>query len=237
MEKMDFVPRRSRSSSYSSIPSKHGYHFIDGVRAVLLHGPLNGLLICGALLPPAWYMEADDSVLFILSLLCLAPVAERLGYVTEQIAIHTSDTIGGLLNATFGNMTELIVGLVALRQGYYRLVQLSLLGSILSNLLLVLGSSFLVGGMRYPIQKHGKITSQINSSLLMVAAMGLLFPTILTLSEQETTLGELDLSRGAAVILLFLYFSFLYYQVDLLASSIQLLSHRLCLAVRAYEWL
>ena len=115
-------------------------------------------------------------------------------------------------------MTELIVGLSALFHGYYRLVQLSLLGSILSNLLLVLGSSFLIGGLKHKVQRHGKVTSQINSSLIMVSSMGLLFPTILTTSNMETNMDELNLSRGSAVILLLLYLAFLYYQVLLLLA-------------------
>ena len=80
-----------------------------------------------------------DTILFLFSLIALCPLAERLGYLTEQIAMFTNATLGGLLNATFGNLTEMIVSIIAIRENMLRLVQLSLLGSILSNLLLVLG--------------------------------------------------------------------------------------------------
>ncbi|XP_028239031.1 vacuolar cation/proton exchanger 5-like isoform X2 [Glycine soja] len=84
---------------------------------------------------------------FGLSLLGIMPLAERLGYATEQLAFYTGDTVGGLLNATFGNATELIISIYALKSGMTRVVQLSLLGSILSNMLLVLGCAFLCGGI------------------------------------------------------------------------------------------
>merc|ERR1712185_674354 len=87
-----------------------------------------------------------DGWVFTLSLLAIAPFAERLSFVTEQLALDTSETLGGLLNATFGNVTELIVSLFALRAGLLRIVQVSLLGSILSNMLLVLGCAFFFGG-------------------------------------------------------------------------------------------
>lgn len=212
-EEMEFVPRnRPRAPSLGQHPMR-GYSFTAGLREIILCGPLNLLLLAIPALLASLYLGGSDVLRFVLSLLALAPAAERLGYVTEQLALHTNDTIGGLLNATFGNLTEMIVGLSALFHGYFRLVQLSLLGSILSNLLLVLGSSFFVGGMRFHIQRHAKVTSQINSSLLMVTTMGLLYPTILTLSEMETSMGELELSRGSAVIMLSLYAGFLYYQL------------------------
>lgn len=81
----------------------------------------------------------NEGSTFVMALLALIPLAERLGYVTEQLAIHTNPTLGGLLNATFGNLTEVIVCVVALQKDMFRIVQLSMLGSVLSNLLLVLG--------------------------------------------------------------------------------------------------
>eukprot|EP00320_Phaeocystis_rex_P004556 CAMPEP_0119081152 /NCGR_PEP_ID=MMETSP1178-20130426/115473_1 /TAXON_ID=33656 /ORGANISM="unid sp, Strain CCMP2000" /LENGTH=95 /DNA_ID=CAMNT_0007063817 /DNA_START=1 /DNA_END=285 /DNA_ORIENTATION=- len=93
-------------------------------------------------------MYGSDGVIFTFSLLAIAPFAERLSFVTEQLALHTNETLGGLLNATFGNVTELIVSLLALKVGLLRIVQVSLLGSILSNMLLVLGCAFFFGGLR-----------------------------------------------------------------------------------------
>ena len=105
------------------------------------------------------HVDGNLAFVFTFSLLAIAPFAERLSYVTEQLALHTSQTLGGLLNATFGNVTELIVSLFALRAGLLRIVQVSLLGSILSNLLLVLGTAFLVGGIKYPSQVLARLST------------------------------------------------------------------------------
>jgi Ca2+:H+ antiporter len=140
-------------------------------------------------------------------------MAERLGFVTEQLAMHTNETIGGLLNATFGNATELIVAISALYRGLFRLVQLSLLGSVLSNILLVLGCAFWFGGLYHTDQTFGTISSQMNSTLLILATMGILLPTVLSGTNKESRLGELGYSRGTSLVLFFLYFGFIYFQV------------------------
>mmetsp|Transcript_17866 Transcript_17866/g.36084 ORF Transcript_17866/g.36084 Transcript_17866/m.36084 type:complete len:432 (+) Transcript_17866:202-1497(+) len=176
-------------------------------------GPLNILLLCTPIALINYWAAGPDAVSFIFSLLALAPMAERLGFVTEQLAMHTNETIGGLLNATFGNATELIVAISALSRGLYRLVQLSLLGSILSNILLVLGCSFFFGGLYQKDQRFGTISSQMNSTLLMIATMGIVLPTILTNTSQESKLGELGYSRGTSLALFLLYFAFIYFQL------------------------
>ena len=140
-----------------------------------------------------------------------------LGFCTEQLAIHTNEALGGLLNATFGNATELIVAITALYKGLFRLVQLSLLGSILSNLLLVLGCAFLFGGMRNKTQEFNKITSQVNSALLMIGMMALLFPTVLVSSNFVNNDGNLAFSRAVSVFLFLTYGVYIYFQVKKLA--------------------
>jgi Ca2+:H+ antiporter len=187
--------------------------FVSTLKPMALTGPLNLLLLCTPVAMISYYAEWPSTVTFIFSLIALAPLAERLGFVTEQLAMHTNDTVGGLLNATFGNATELIVAITALKRGLFKLVQLSLLGSILSNLLLVLGTSLFCGGLRHSLQHFGTISSQMNSTLLMLATMGILFPTILSNTYQESNLGELGYSRATALILFLLYFAFLYFQV------------------------
>ena len=116
------------------------------LHALIFSSYLNLLMLCTPFAGLAYYGGGSDGVVFALSLLAIAPFAERLSYVTEQLALYTSETLGGLLNATFGNVTELIVSLFALRAGMLRIVQVSLLGSILSNMLLVLGCAFFFGG-------------------------------------------------------------------------------------------
>eukprot|EP00965_Chrysotila_dentata_P217429 6189985-Pleurochrysis_carterae.AAC.2 len=114
--------------------------------ALFFQNTLNILMLCTPLCAIYVYNGWNQSLVFVFALLAIAPFAERLSFVTEQLAMHTSDTLGGLLNATFGNVTELIVSLFALQRGMLRIVQVSLLGSILSNLLLVLGCAFFAGG-------------------------------------------------------------------------------------------
>ncbi|RYH19734.1 hypothetical protein EON65_25635 [archaeon] len=189
--------------------------FAESAHAMATTGSLNILLLSTPVAIICYAGGWNDAATFIFALIALAPLAERLGYVTEQLAMHTNDTIGGLLNATFGNATELIVAIAALAKGLYRLVQLSLLGSILSNLLLVLGTALLFGGLRNEVQYFQTISGQINSTLLMLSTMAILFPTILINSGSAEKLTELGLSRATAIILFLLYFAFLYFQVSL----------------------
>eukprot|EP01039_Chlorochromonas_danica_P007416 gene7418-8202_t len=187
--------------------------FWQSLKVILLTGPLNALLVTIPLAILSSSLNLSHLIIFILSLLALAPLAERLGYVTEQLAFHTNDTVGGLLNATFGNATEIIVAISALYRGLYRLVQLSLLGSILSNLLLVLGTALLCGGLRHEIQYFQTLSGQINSTLLMLSTMTVLFPTILIESGGASRHAELGLSRATSLLLFILYGGFLYFQL------------------------
>ena len=193
--------------------AKKTYSFIAGTRAMLFGGPLNILLPAAPIAFISYGAGWADGVTFVFSLLAIAPFAERLGFVTEQIALHTNDTVGGLLNATFGNATELIVAIAALNKGLYRLVQLSLLGSILSNLLLVLGCAFFFGGLYHKEQQFGVISSQVNSTLLMASVMGILFPTAMTYANEDSHLTEIGFSRATSLALFILYFAFLYFQL------------------------
>ncbi|CAI7814028.1 unnamed protein product [Closterium sp. NIES-54] len=156
-----------------------------------------------------------SNVIFTFSLLSLVPLAERLGFVTEQLALCTNPTLGGLLNATFSNAPELIIVMVALRSGLVRVIQLSLLGSILGNLLLCLGSAFLAGGMVHRNLRFNKPAAQMNCGALMLAMSGLLFPNLLhaTGTELHENASELALSRLAAVLMLVAYFAYIYFQL------------------------
>ena len=116
-------------------------------RELFFTNKLNYLLVCVPLAIISNGGGWGDGLTFTFSLIAICPLAERLGFITEQLAGYTNSTIGGLLNASFGNATEMIVSMYALKAGLLRVVQLSLLGSILSNMLLVLGCAFLFGGM------------------------------------------------------------------------------------------
>jgi len=189
------------------------YRFLDGMAAIVLSGPLNLLLLATPFALASKSLGLHESLSFLLALLSIAPFAERLGFVTEQISIHTSDVIGGLLNATFGNATELILSISALRRGYFRIIQLSLLGSILSNTLLVLGSALCYGGTKFKLQKFDKITVQINCTLLLLGAAMTGIPTVMLRFDQTDEKGILNISRFASVIMLVMYVLYLYFQV------------------------
>ncbi|GMH90413.1 hypothetical protein TrST_g5527 [Triparma strigata] len=159
-------------------------------------------------------LDTASPYLFLGSLLALVPFAERLGYITEQLALHTNDTYSGLLNATFGNFSELILSLLAMHKRLYRVVQLSLLGSILSNLLLVLGCSCLLGGYRFRIQRFTTVSGAVSSGMLMVATAGLVLPCALKMSGQEDdALDEINFSRGTALVMFFMYWCYLLFSL------------------------
>jgi Ca2+:H+ antiporter len=175
---------------------------------------LNLLILCTPFAALSFYGGGADGITFTLSLLAIAPFAERLSYVTEQLALHTSETLGGLLNATFGNVTELIVAFFALRRGMLRIVQVSLLGSILSNMLLVLGCAFFFGGLRYREQTFNRTACSLNSGLLMLSVMSLLFPMVLETTHSELSPeSTLQVSRWVSVMLLGTYCCYLVFQL------------------------
>ena len=176
---------------------------------------LNYLLVCVPLAIISNGGGWGDGITFTFSLIAICPLAERLGFVTEQLAGYTNSTVGGLLNASFGNATEMIVSMYALKAGLLRVVQLSLLGSILSNMLLVLGCAFLFGGMTRKEQYFNAEGVMMNFGLLLLAVMGLSLPALLhfTHTELHGTASELALSRFSSTILLLIYLAFLYFQL------------------------
>jgi Ca2+/H+ antiporter len=186
------------------------------LKTLIVDGPLNLLLFCIPVAIATYYGDTVEAVPFLFALLALAPLAERLGFVTEQLSLHTNETVGGLLNATFGNATELIIAVIALYKKLFRLVQLSLLGSILSNMLLVLGTAFLCGGIKYVRkgnQQFNKITTQVNSVLLMICTMSILLPTALVLGNKQPFSSGLTLSRGSSLLALALYIGLIFFQL------------------------
>ncbi|KAG6790873.1 hypothetical protein POTOM_007042 [Populus tomentosa] len=187
------------------------------IKTVIFSNKLNVLIPFGPLAILVHILTGHNGLVFLLSLLGIIPLAERLGYATEQLAMYTGPTIGGLLNATFGNATELIIAIYAMRNGMLRVVQLSLLGSILSNMLLVLGCAFFCGGLVFyrKEQVFNKATATVNSGLLLMAVMGLLFPAVLHYTHTEVHYGksELALSRFSSCIMLGVYAAYLFFQL------------------------
>eukprot|EP00271_Cylindrocystis_brebissonii_P001693 TRINITY_DN11977_c0_g5_i1.p1 TRINITY_DN11977_c0_g5~~TRINITY_DN11977_c0_g5_i1.p1 ORF type:complete len:468 (-),score=145.36 TRINITY_DN11977_c0_g5_i1:994-2397(-) len=211
----DFDIARFSMSGKRSSELPMGIYLKRSFKEIFFGTRLNILMPLIPLTMVASWLKFSHGWIFGLSLLGMAPLAERLGFVTEQISIFTGSTVGGLLNATFGNATELIICIFALKSGLVRVVQLSLLGSILSNMLLVLGCSFFFGGLKHSEQKFNKTAALVSSGLLLMTVMGLVLPAVLqaTHTELHTASSELVLSRVTACIMLVAYISYLYFQL------------------------
>jgi Ca2+:H+ antiporter len=116
-------------------------------------------------------------LLFVLSVLAIVPLAALLSHATESVAAKTGDMVGGLLNATLGNLTELVIALTALRAGQYMLVKASVAGAIVTNTLFMLGASFLIGGLKYHVQEYNRVSARLQAGLLFLATIALLVPS------------------------------------------------------------
>lgn len=126
------------------------------------------------------FMHLSPTVLFILAALAIIPLAGLMGEATEEISFYTGPKLGGFLNATFGNATELIISFFALRSGLFDVVKASIAGSVIGNTLLVLGASMLVGGLKFKTQKFNKKVIDMSSSMLLFSVIGLSIPAIFT---------------------------------------------------------
>ncbi len=152
------------------------------------------------------FFAADRHVLiFVTAGLAIVPLAGWMGDATGQLARRTGEGIGGMLNATFGNAAELIIGLLALREGLFPVVKASLTGSIIGNILLVLGASFLSGGVRFKQQSFHGAGARIQSTMMTLAAIALILPAAFHHLSQEPHATEIDLSLEIAVVLLVTY--------------------------------
>ena len=155
--------------------------------------------------PPVW--------IFWLNFLVMIPLASILGDFTEELALHTNQTIGGLINATFGNAVEVVVAIQALMANEIRVVQASMLGSIFSNLLLVLGCCFFFGGLYHKQQTFNSAAATSNIGLLALSSIALVLPT--PFAEYYNVRDEhvLVISRVSAIFLIFMYAQLLFFQL------------------------
>ena len=126
------------------------------------------------------FMGFSPTVLFVVSALAIIPLAGLMGEATEEISFYSGPKIGGFLNATFGNATELIIAFFAMRAGLFDVVKASVAGSVIGNILLVLGASMLVGGLKYKTQQFNQQAVEVSSSMLLFAVIGLIVPAIFT---------------------------------------------------------
>src|SRR5437660_4062544 len=141
------------------------------------------------------------TLLFVLSVLAILPLAVLLSHATESVAAKTGDSVGGLLNATLGNLTDLVIAIAALQAGQYTFVKASVAGAIVTNSLFMLGASFLLGDLRYHLQQFRRAAAPFQAGLLFLATIGLLIPS--AVAEHET-LGKAGLSQELSLALSFL---------------------------------
>lgn len=135
----------------------------------------------------ARFNPGAHTLLFVLAVLALVPLAALLSHATESVAAKTGDAVGGLLNATLGNLTELVIALAALRAGQYLLVKASIAGAIVTNILFMLGASFLLGGLKHHVQEFNRAGARLQAALLFLATVALLVPSAVSLADSGTT--------------------------------------------------
>jgi Ca2+:H+ antiporter len=152
-------------------------------------------------------------LVFATSSLAILPLAGCMGRATEQLAEHFGEGVGGFLNATFGNAAELIIALAALRAGLHDVVKASIAGSIIGNILLVLGTAMLAGGVRYPEQSFNAVGARSQATMLTLAAIGLISPAAFRSVSGTTTAGVDHLSVAISVVLLLAYVLSLAYSL------------------------
>ena len=171
------------------------------------HNPMLWLLVFVPVVLVAKKIRPEEhTLLFLLSILAIVPLAALLSHATESVAAKTGDTVGGLLNATLGNLTELVIAVAALRAGEYMLVKASIAGAIVTNTLFMLAMSFLLGGLKYHVQEYNRISARVQASLLFLATIALLVPSAVSTSDSTAgTAFTNKLSVGLSILLLLTY--------------------------------
>lgn len=200
------------ASSHNSEPPEESPGWIDPVSdvkafysSIIISSKFNILLAVIPLAIVSGMMGWSPTVIFATNFVALLPLALVLGQLTEDLILRFGESIGGLLNATFGNVVEMILGLAALSQGLMDVVAASLIGSVLSNLLLVLGCCFFFGGVKHKNQEFNAAGNKAANSLLFLACIGILTPTMATSIYGREVMTEHTLqflSRSIAILLI-----------------------------------
>ncbi|KAF2153318.1 calcium/proton exchanger, partial [Myriangium duriaei CBS 260.36] len=191
---------------------RFGVHTKDA----LFHSWVNVLLVFVPVGIVVKVVNLSPGLVFGINCIAIIPLAGLLVYATESVASRLGDTLGALLNVSFGNAVELILFIIALTKNEIRIVQASLLGSILSNLLLILGMAFLLGGLRFQEQVYNNTVTQMSACLLSLSVISLLLPTAFHASFSDTKdadVNTLKISRATSVVLLIIYVLYLLFQL------------------------
>ncbi|XP_014629019.1 vacuolar cation/proton exchanger 3 isoform X2 [Glycine max] len=210
--------KKSDLTLVSKVCSGHVRNVLVNLQEVILGTKLSILFPAIPLAIVAEGYGFGRSWVFVLSLLGLTPLAERVSFLTEQVAFYTGPAVGALLNATCGNATELIIAIFALSHNKIALVKYSLLGSIISNLLLVLGTSLFIGGLANlsQEQKYDRKQADMNLLMLFVALLCHLLPLLfhyVGASAADTGDSSLQLSRAASIVMVIAYCAYLVFQL------------------------
>ena len=177
-------------------------------------GFLDALLAASFLAVAAWALQAPPMLVFLLACVGLIPLAKQMGAATEVLAAQAGPRVGGLLNATLGNAAELIITLVAIREGYLELAKASITGSIIGNLLLVLGASLLAGGIRNGVQRFSREATDRYATLLALAVIALCVPSLFGQSIGDPMDARVEyLSLGVAGAMILIYILSLVYSL------------------------
>ena len=182
----------------------------DVVAPLLKEIRQNPLLWLLALVPVVLLAEVlkpdAHTLLFMLSVLAIVPLAVLLSHATESVAARTGDAVGGLLNATLGNLTELIIALAALRAGQYVLVKASIAGAIVANSMFMLGASFLLGGLKHHVQDYNRNNARLQAGLLFLATIAILVPSVLAGADAPAAAAlTRTLSFALSILLIAIY--------------------------------
>lgn len=189
---------------------------MSNILRALRHQPMLGLLVFVPALFLTWALRPHaHAALFILSILAIVPLAALLSHATEAVAEKTGDAVGGLLNASLGNLTELIIALTALKAGQYLLVKAMIVGAIVGNSLFMLGACFLVGGMKYHHQEFNRGNARMQSTMLFLATVALLAPSAYANADASPALAQFiqQLSLGLAGLLIVTYGLGMYFSL------------------------
>lgn len=209
----------SPSAGEKPQPEKKGVaaRFFAVIWNVLTSSWINILLVFVPVGIAAHFTGMSQGIIFAMNAIAIVPLAGLLSHATESVSKRLGDTIGALMNVTFGNAVELIIFIIALVKNEIRIVQASLLGSILSNLLLILGMCMVLGGLRFREQIYNSTVTQMSACLLSLSVISLLLPTAFHASFSSTDEADsqvLKVSRGTSVILLIIYILYLLFQLN-----------------------
>ncbi|KAJ4328510.1 hypothetical protein N0V84_001027 [Fusarium piperis] len=213
-ERKKKLQKQESNKLFRNVQPKEPFTVANQLQRTFLNSWINILLVAAPVGIALNYVHSVNRIaVFVVNFIAIIPLAAILSFATEEIALRTGEVLGGLINATFGNAVELIVAILALVDGKVIIVQTSLVGSILSNLLLVMGFCFFFGGLRRQQQYFNETVAQTAASLLALAVASVIVPTVFDWASETPVKDVADLSRGTAVILLVVYGAYLIFQL------------------------